>query len=65
VTARYESFEDWWGTFLLGVGPAGAYVAGLGESARAALREHCRGLLPAGRIEISASAWTAICPGHG
>jgi SAM-dependent methyltransferase len=65
VTARYESFEDWWGTFLLGVGPAGAYVAGLGESARAALREHCRNRLPAGRIEIRAAAWTAICPGRG
>jgi SAM-dependent methyltransferase len=61
VTARYDSFEDWWGTFLLGVGPAGAYVAALAGSARAALREHCRDLLPAGPIEVSASAWTAAC----
>ena len=62
VTARYESFEDWWGSFLLGVGPAGAYVAALDPSSRAALREHCQGLLPAGLIEVSASAWTATCP---
>ena len=25
----HASFEDWWGPFTLGVGPAGAYAAGL------------------------------------
>jgi SAM-dependent methyltransferase len=39
------SFEEWWEPFLLGVGPAGQYVAGLDEEARAALRERCRTLL--------------------
>jgi SAM-dependent methyltransferase len=61
VTARYESFEDWWGSYLLGVGPAGAYVAALDGTGRVALREHCRDLLPAGPIEVSAVAWTATC----
>lgn len=65
VVARYGSFEDWWGSFLLGVGPAGAYVAGLDGAGRAALREHCRELLPAGPIEVSASAWTATWSAHG
>jgi SAM-dependent methyltransferase len=39
------SFEEWWDPFLLGVGPAGQYVAGLDEEARTALRERCRALL--------------------
>jgi SAM-dependent methyltransferase len=52
VTAELEApfdaagFEAWWEPFLLGVGPAGQYVAGLEEEARAALRERCRALLP-------------------
>jgi SAM-dependent methyltransferase len=61
VTARYASFQDWWGSYLLGVGPAGAYVAALAADKREALRGLCQGLLPAGPIEISASAWTATC----
>jgi SAM-dependent methyltransferase len=52
VTAEHEvpfapaSFDEWWEPFMLGVGPAGEYVAGLEEDARAALRERCRELLP-------------------
>ena len=30
VTVEHASFEEWWEPFTLGVGPAGAYVAGLG-----------------------------------
>ena len=50
------SFEEWWEPFTLGVGPAGQYVAGLGEDARAALRERCRTLLPGAPRAI---AWAA------
>jgi SAM-dependent methyltransferase len=60
VRARYDSFEQWWEPFTLGVGPAGAYVASLSEEHRAALREHCRPLLPAGPVEVSAFAWAAV-----
>lgn len=60
VHVRYDSFEQWWEPFTLGVGPAGAYVASLTEEQRAALREHCRGLLPAGPVEVSAFAWAAV-----
>jgi SAM-dependent methyltransferase len=59
IRVRHGSFEDWWEPFMLGVGPAGAYVASLAEEDRTALREHCRGLLPGGPIEVSASAWAA------
>jgi SAM-dependent methyltransferase len=60
VQAGYASFGDWWEPFTLGVGPAGAYVASLAPDRRAALREQCRQLLPAGPIEISATAWAAV-----
>jgi SAM-dependent methyltransferase len=61
VEARYASFDDWWEPLTLGVGPAGAYVAGLAGDDRAALREHCRDLLPDGPIEVTAAAWAAAC----
>ena len=60
VQSGYASFGDWWEPFTLGVGPAGAYVASLAPDRRAALRDQCRQLLPAGPIEISATAWAAV-----
>jgi hypothetical protein len=60
VQAGYASFEDWWEPYTLGIGPAGDYVASLAPDRRAALREQCRHLLPAGPIEISATAWAAV-----
>ena len=62
VRVRHASFDDWWQRFTLGVGPAGAYVAALTPGRRAALREQCRHLLPAGAVEITAVAWAAT--GH-
>jgi SAM-dependent methyltransferase len=57
VTLRFASFADWWEPFTLGVGPAGDYVAGLDESARAELAAACvRSLAPA-PFETTASAW--------
>jgi SAM-dependent methyltransferase len=57
VRIRHASFDDWWQPFTLGVGPAGVYVASLTPDRRAALREQCRRLLPAGPVEIAATAW--------
>jgi SAM-dependent methyltransferase len=59
VRVRHATFEQWWGPFTLGVGPAGAYVQSLTPERRDALREHCRRLLPAGPVEVSATAWAA------
>jgi SAM-dependent methyltransferase len=42
----HASFEEWWEPFMLGVGPAGQYVATLSEEARVALRARCAALLP-------------------
>jgi SAM-dependent methyltransferase len=61
VRVRHASFEQWWEPFTLGVGPAGVYVAALTSDRRSELRERCRRLLPAGPVEISATAWAATC----
>jgi ubiquinone/menaquinone biosynthesis C-methylase UbiE len=57
VRVGFTDLEEWWEPYTLGVGPAGAYVAGLDEAHRAALREECASLLPAGPFEVVASAW--------
>lgn len=59
VGARYETVDEWWATFTLGVGPAGAYVAALGDTERDAVRARCAELLPAAPFEIPAVAWCA------
>jgi SAM-dependent methyltransferase len=57
VTCRFATFEDWWEPFTLGVGPAGAYVAGLDDAERAELRTRCAARLPAADFDIDASTW--------
>ncbi|MEF2976096.1 class I SAM-dependent methyltransferase [Subtercola sp. YIM 133946] len=59
VTRHYDSFENWWQPYLLGVGPAGSYVAGLSDEQRSALRDRCAQLLPATSFDVSARAWCA------
>jgi SAM-dependent methyltransferase len=63
VRVHHDGFEQWWGPFTLGVGPAGAYLASLDPDRRAALRERCRRALPAGPFEVSATAWAAVSRG--
>jgi SAM-dependent methyltransferase len=55
---EHPTFEEWWEPFTLGVGPAGAYAAGLASVARDRLRERCRSLLPPAPFELTARAWT-------
>jgi SAM-dependent methyltransferase len=52
-------FETWWEPFTRGVGPAGAYVAGLDPAGVAALRERCLAMLPGGAFTVPARAWAA------
>ena len=59
VERAHPSFEEWWEPFTGGVGPAGSYVAGLDPDRQVELREHCRGLLPAGPFTLTARAWAA------
>jgi SAM-dependent methyltransferase len=59
VDVEHPSFEEWWEPFTLGVGPAGAYAAGLDATRQAQLRERCRELLPAAPFVVTARAWAA------
>ena len=61
VGVRHATFERWWERFTLGVGPSGAYLESLLPERRDALRERCRLLLPAGPVEVSATAWALAC----
>jgi hypothetical protein len=54
---EHRTFEEWWEPFTHGVGPAGAYVAGLDAEGQAELRERCRTLLPTGPFVLTARAW--------
>jgi SAM-dependent methyltransferase len=59
VEVEHPSFEEWWEPFMLGVGPAGSYVAGLDAGRRDRLRERCRELHPAAPFVVAARAWAA------
>jgi SAM-dependent methyltransferase len=59
VSTRYEDFQELWGSFLLGVGPAGQYALSLPPDRRAAVRkEYFRRLgEPEGSFTLDARAW--------
>ena len=59
VSVEHPTFEDWWEPYTLGVGPAGAYVAGLEPERQEQLRERCRERLPDPPFVVSARAWAA------
>jgi SAM-dependent methyltransferase len=59
VDVEHPSFEEWWEPFTLGVGPAGAHVAGLDAERQAELREACKELLPPAPFVVTAKAWAA------
>jgi SAM-dependent methyltransferase len=59
VSVEHPSFEEWWDPFELGVGPAGAYLAGLDPESRAQVRELCRASLPKAPFVLTVQAWTA------
>jgi SAM-dependent methyltransferase len=60
VRVGYQNFDQWWEPYTLGVGPAGAYVAGLSPQQRTELAAMCAAALPDGPFDITASAWTAL-----
>lgn len=58
VDTVFASFDDYWGPFLAGVGPGGAYVASLSEDRRKALEGRLRKRLPGdGAVALKARAW--------
>jgi hypothetical protein len=56
---QHATFEEWWQPFVLGVGPAGQYAAGLDPERLAGLRDACRRRLPGVPFVITARAWAA------
>ncbi len=57
VTTRFEDFDDYWEPFLQGQGPAGVYVSGLPDAARAALRAELASTVGPGPFDLNATAW--------
>jgi SAM-dependent methyltransferase len=57
ATVEYETFEEWWHPYTLGVGPAGAHARSLRDEELAELRERCRQLLPEPPFALTAYAW--------
>ncbi|HWM18795.1 MAG TPA: methyltransferase domain-containing protein [Ilumatobacteraceae bacterium] len=57
VSVEHQTFEEWWEPYTLGVGPAGAYTAGLDAVRQTELRELCRNLLPPAPFILTARAW--------
>jgi SAM-dependent methyltransferase len=57
ISLRFESYDEWWAPYLLGVGPLGAYVATLEADHLLALKERCLELLPTAPFEQPAVAW--------
>lgn len=59
-TVALRDFDDWWEPFLLGVGPAGRYVATLDAAGVARLERALRDELGDGPFTVTAQAWTAV-----
>jgi len=57
IRVGFQTLEEWWEPYTLGVGPAGDYVAALSAPQRERLRDRCAELLPPAPFEISAVAW--------
>jgi SAM-dependent methyltransferase len=59
VSLEHATFEAWWEPFTKGVGPAGAFYAGLSKERQSELRELCRTMVPVTPFVVTARAWAA------
>jgi SAM-dependent methyltransferase len=57
VSARFDTFEEWWEPYTYGIGPSGEYAMSLGAEQREAVRARCQELLPPAPFEVRGSAW--------
>ena len=60
VSLRFESYDEWWAPYLLGVGPLGAYVATL-EADHLPRAEGALPRAPAGRLRSSSPRSPGTC----
>lgn len=56
VPMRFDSFDDYWSPFLLGIGPAGDFTRELDADGREALRAELESRLGPGTIEMTSTA---------
>jgi SAM-dependent methyltransferase len=59
VSVEHPSFDEWWDPFMLGVGPAGGFVASLDAERQTRLRDLCREMVPPAPFAVTARAWAA------
>ena len=57
IEQAFSSFDDYWGPFLSGTGPGGAYVVSLDEARRKRLEAQLRMRLADGAFTLKARAW--------
>jgi SAM-dependent methyltransferase len=57
VRVPFESFDQWWEPYTLGVGPAGEYVARLDDEGRERVRQECRRKVPDAPFVVAAESW--------
>jgi len=61
IDQAFKSFDDYWGPFLAGVGPGGAYVASLPDERRRQLESRMRKRLLGNRDDgafvLKAQVW--------
>jgi SAM-dependent methyltransferase len=59
VSSRYQSFDELWASFQLGVGPAGNYISRVDPETREAIRDEYRRRIgdPSGSFSLDAQAW--------
>jgi SAM-dependent methyltransferase len=57
ATTEYETFDEWWYPYTLGVGPAGAHAQSLSPDELAEVRQRCSQLLPEPPFAFTAYAW--------
>jgi hypothetical protein len=71
ISMRFESFKDYWDPFLLGQGPAGAYVSSLNRDKVENLRNEVKRRLPLSgentRFVLPARVWSVrgVVPSQG
>jgi len=59
VEVLHARFEEWWAPYTFGVGPAGDYLARVGQDLRVAIEARARERLGAGPILVTGRAWCA------
>ena len=59
VSIEHPTFQEWWEPFMLGVGPAGSYTAGLEPDRQRQLRDLCHERFPTEPFVVTARAWAA------